>query len=168
MLFHLQTDMGILTQTKHIDFMTMPIKYHVALSEEEVSLLNQLKKQKNFPKYKFTHIQILLALDENHTHQPPSEVAKSFGVNIKTIERLKRRFVLEGLDVAVHGKLSGNGNKPKLDGEQQAHLIALACSAPPEGRSAWTMKLLAEKMVELSFVDSVSDTTVWRELKKTK
>ena len=147
--------------------MLMPVKYRVTLSEEEVSQLNQLKKQKKLPKYKFIHIQVLLALDENHTHQSPLDVAKSLGINIKTIERLKKRFVLEGIDVAVHGKLSGNGNKPKLDGKQQAHLIALACSEPQEGRVAWTMELLAEKMVELSFVDSISDTTVWRELKKT-
>ena len=73
----------------------------------------------------------------------------------------------EGLDIAIESKVSRKGAERKLDGEKQAQLIALTCSEPPEGHAKWTMELLAEKLVELDIVESVSDTTVWRELKKT-
>lgn len=75
--FTLKKDYDHIGENKHTDFMIMPIKYRVALSKEEVPLLSQLKNQKNLPKYIFLHIQILLALDASHTHQHPSEVAKS-------------------------------------------------------------------------------------------
>ena len=86
-----------------------------------------------------------------------------------TVERVRQRFVEQGLEAALGRKKQDRPSRPrKLDGRAEARLIALACSAPPDGRKAWTMKLLADRLVELEVVDSVSDETVRRALKKTR
>jgi len=85
------------------------------------------------------------------------------------VERLRQRFVEQGVEAALVRKKQDHPSRPpKLDGAAEARLIALACSAPPDGRKAWTMKLLADRLVELEVVDSVSDETVRRALKKTR
>ena len=93
-------------------------------------------------------------------------VAEAFAAHITTVERLRKRFVDEGLEVALERHNRKNYTR-KLDGDAEAHLIALACSEPPEGRNEWTLRLLADKLVELKVVDSISHTTVNRTLKKT-
>ena len=146
----------------------MTIKYHVRLSEDECSMLKRLIKQEK-PKvaqHKKRKANILLAIDENNGPLTHDQVAKAFHVRPLTITRLRQRFVEEGLDVAVNGKLSSHGRVRKLNGEAEAHLIALACSPPPEGASRWTLNLLRDRMIELRYVESISRSTIHEELKK--
>lgn len=146
----------------------MPIKYHIRLSSEEQQNLKQIVKADKVAKHKRTHAQILLALDENSSALSEAAAANVCAVSIPTVQRVRKRCVEEGLEVAVESKFNRKGRRRSLDGEQHAHLIALTCSKPPEGICRWTMKLLADKLVELEIVDKVSATTVSRELKKTK
>ena len=146
----------------------MPVKYHIRLSNEEQQKLKQVVRAKKMARYKRTHAQILLALDENGPRLTESETAATCVTSIKTVQRVRKCCVEEGLETAVEGKIKRNGRSPILDGEQHAHLVALACSKPPEGACRWTMKLLANQMIELDIVDSISAPTVCRELKKTK
>ena len=144
----------------------MPVKYHIQLSAEEQLSLKSLVKSKA-ARHKRLHAQILLGLDENGPALSEIEVAEVCATSKKTVQRTRKRAVEEGLDIAIESKFSRKGAQRKLDGEKQAQLIALTCSEPPEGHAKWTMELLAEKLVELDIVETVSDTTVWRELKKT-
>lgn len=147
----------------------MLIKYHVQLTEDERAMLEALIKQEK-PKvaqHKKRRAGILLAIDENQSPLTHKQVAKAFRVRPVTICRLRQRLVEEGLEAAVQGKHAGNSHKRKLDGEGQAHLIAIACSRPPEGRCRWTLNLLRDKMVELKYVDEISRSTIHSELKKT-
>lgn len=147
----------------------MLIKYHVRLSDDERSMLEALIKQEK-PKvaqHKKRHAQILLAIDENHSPLTHDQAAKAFNVGPATISRLRKRLVEEGLEVAINSKHSRHGGKRKMDGEAEAHLIALTCSAPPEGSCRWTLNLLRDKMIELKYVDDISRSTVHEALKKT-
>lgn len=144
----------------------MPIKYHIRLSSEEQRDLKQIVQAKKVAQHKRTHAQILLALDENGPALSEAAAAEVCVVSIPTVQRVRKRCVEEGLEVAVESKFSRKGRRRSLDGEQQAHLIALTCSKPPEGVCRWTMQLLADKLVELEIVEAVSATTVSRELKK--
>ncbi|MCY4443776.1 MAG: helix-turn-helix domain-containing protein [Proteobacteria bacterium] len=146
----------------------MPVKYRIQLSSGEQHNLKQILRADKVAKHKRIHAQLLLALDENGSALSESAAAKVCAVSISTVQRVRRRCVEEGLDIAVESRFSRQGRQRCLDGEQHAHLVTLACSSPPEGRSRWTMELLANKLVELNIVDSISDSTVCRELKKTK
>ena len=148
----------------------MSIKYHVRLTDNERTELKALVKQEKpgVARHKKVHAQILLALDEN---QPPplthEQVCKACQVSHKTICRLRQRLVEEGLEIAINSKFSRHGAPRKLDGEQQAHLVALVCSKPPKGNIRWTLDLLRDQMIQLNYVDAVSRSTINRELKKT-
>ena len=147
----------------------MRIKYHVRLTDDERAMLEALIKQEK-PKvaqHKKRRAGILLAIDENQSPLTHEQTARAFRVRPVTICRLRQRLVEEGLDVAVNGKPVDNSHKRKLDGEGQAHLIAIACSPPPEGRCRWTLNLLRDRMVELKYVDEISRSTIHSELKKT-
>lgn len=147
----------------------MLIKYHVRLSDDERSMLEALIKQEK-PKvaqHKKRHAQILLAIDENHSPFTHEQAAKAFNVKPLAICRLRQRLVEEGLAVAINSKHSRHGGKRKMDGEAEAHLIALTCSTPPEGSCRWTLDLLRDKMIELKYVDEISRSTVHNALKKT-
>jgi len=87
---------------------------------------------------------------------------------MKKIDRVKKRFVMEGLDVALNGRKGSRIYTKKADGDFEAHLVALSCSEPPEGLARWSLRLLADKVVELDYIDSVSHETVRRVLKKTR
>ena len=95
------------------------------------------------------------------------QIEQALDVNASTVERLRRRFVEEGLEAALQRKEQKNRKAKKIDGEAEARLVALACSKPPEGRTSWTLQLLADQMVSLEVVDSVSPETVRKTLKKT-
>jgi transposase len=105
---------------------------------------------------------VLLLADEGHTD---AHIAANVHVGTTTVERLRRRWVEGGLPAALQERPRPGGN-PKLDGKQEALLVALACSEPPEDRSCWTMQLLAERLVVIGAVDTISDETVRRVLKK--
>ena len=96
---------------------------------------------------------------------PDSEIAEVFGAHVTTVERLRKRFVEQGLESALERNNRTNYFR-KLDGDAEARLIAVACSEPPAGRSEWSLRLLSDRLVELSVVDSISYMTVSRTLKK--
>ena len=119
---------------------------------------------------KLAHARILLKADAapdgpGWTDEP---IAEAVEVSVATVERVRRRFVEQGLEAALVRKPQDRPSRlPKLDGRAEAHLVALACSKPPGGRDEWTMQLLADRLVELRVVDSISDETVRRTLQKT-
>jgi transposase len=148
----------------------MPRKtYIVELTTEE---RNQLKRMINIGRtaaYKQRHARILLLADQgsNGTAMKDDDIAKAVGCGRVTVERIRKRFVEEGLQEALARHKSSRQYQRKLDGKGEAHLIALACSQPPEGQKRWTLRLLADRMVALEYVDSLSYQTVRRTLKKT-
>jgi transposase len=144
-------------------------KYIVALSPEQQQELEQLVNKGRAPAYQIKHANILLKVDANGAGWADKQVAEAFGCHAGTVANVRRRFVERGLQGAVIRKVqAAPSREPILDGEKEAHLIALACSPPPEGRVRWTLKLLAGKLVELEVADSISDQTVRRTLKKTR
>jgi transposase len=148
---------------------TMTKKYIVALTDEEREKLKQITRTGKSPAYKVNHARILLKADINNEEGGwnDSEICKACDMGVSTVERVRRRFVEEGIEVALRRKEQLNRRKPVLDGVAEAHLIALACSDPPSGQGTWTLRLLAQKMVERSYVKSVSYETVRKTLKKT-
>jgi transposase len=142
----------------------MPKRYIVDLAEEERAGLLALLNRDVAPARRLTRARILLLADEGGTDP---EIAAALHVHAATVERTRRRLVAGGVERALSDK-PRPGGRPKLDGKGEAHLVALACSAPPEGRSRWTMQLLADRLVELELVEAISDETVRRTLKKTR
>jgi len=116
------------------------------------------------------HAQILLKADAGPEGDgwKDRQIMEAFNAGRGTVERVRRRLVEEGLEAALTRKQQENRIPRKIDGQAEAHLIAAACSKPPEGRACWTLKLLADRLVELELVDAVSCETVRRTLKKTK
>ncbi len=143
-------------------------KYIVELTSEERKQLQQLVKKGKVPGYKIRHAQMLLKADQGNKGPswPDVQVAEVFAAHVTTVERLRKRFVEQGLEAALERNKRNNYAR-KLDGDAEAHLIAIACSVPPAGRSEWSLRLLADRLVELSVVDSISYMTVSRTLKKT-
>jgi transposase len=139
-------------------------RYIVDLTADERAGLLALLHKGVAPARRLTRARILLLADEGGTDQ---EIAAALHVHAATVERTRRRFVEGGVERALSDR-PRPGGRPKLDGKQEAHLVALACSAPPEGRARWTMQLLADRLVELALVDAISDETVRRTLKKTR
>ncbi len=129
-------------------------KYKVTLTEEErTSLLSLISNGKAAAK-KLAHARILLQADQSLEGPawPDYQISESLSVSYETIGRVRKAFVEEGIESALNRKKPSKHRPKKIDGEKEAHLIALACSAPPEGRKSWTMQLLADKMVELNLV----------------
>ena len=148
----------------------MPKKYIVDLTEAEQNLLKKFTTTGKHAAYKISHGRILLMADINQSGDSWSDesISKALSISISTIERIRKRFVTEGLDSALNYR-QGRGRKQKrLDGNGEAHLLALACSESPPGLERWTLRMLADKMVELNYVESVSHETVRQTLKKTK
>jgi hypothetical protein len=143
-------------------------KYIVRLTAEERTELEAMVKKGKAAAYKIKHAHILLAADVNGLAWTDGQIAEAFSCHPDTVADVRRRLVLEGLTAAVERKKQDQPSRlPKLDGRGEARLIALARSRPPDGRDRWTLQLLAERLVELEVVDSVSDQTVRRVLKKT-
>ena len=146
------------------------IKKHVVrltLKEREY-LLGIVKKGKASAK-KIMHAKVLLEADvsEGNT-KTDEEIAEMHYIDIATVRRIRTRLVEEGLEAALNRKKHSRGKPLTFDGEKEAHLIALCCSKPPEGKQRWTMRLLSDKVIELKIVDNATPATVWRTLKKTK
>lgn len=145
-------------------------KYIVDLTEVEQKLLRKLTTTGRHAAYKINHARILLKANINQENGGYSDeaIASAIDISIPTIERVRRRFVTEGVDAALNYR-SGRGRKQKrLDGEGEADLLAIACSEAPEGSERWTLRMLADKMVELDYVESISHETVRQTLKKMK
>jgi len=143
-------------------------KYIVELTIEERRQLEELVNRGKVEGYKIQHAQVLLKADQGQ--QGPAwkdkNIAEAFGSHVTTVENIRRLFVELGLKAAL-GRAKRGPNKRKLDGDAEAHLIATACSEAPPGRSKWTLRLLADRLVELGVVQSVSHMTISRTLKKT-
>jgi len=145
-------------------------KFIVTLTEEERNLLTELTSKGKHRSQKILNALILLACDEGEHQRRRSkneEIARVLNTSMRKIDRVKKRFVLDGLDVALHGRKGSRVYAKKADGDFEAHLVALSCSNPPEGFARWTLRLLADKVVELDYIDSISHETVRRVLKKT-
>jgi len=148
----------------------MPAKiYHVDLSKEDRNELEEFVQKRKSTTQKWKRSKILLAADRGGEKKwDDSQIATQYEVNRRTIERLRQRYVLEGLEVALNGKPRLNLDKKKFDGEVEARLIALRCSEPKLGRSSWTLRLLANEMVSLDYVEAISHESIRQILKKTK
>ena len=144
-------------------------RYRVRLSEEEQQGLRSLVSKGRAAAYKQTHARILLLCDENQADgaMKDEEIARALKLGTATVERVRRRGVEEGLEAALGRRQQLNRRQRKLDGAGEAQLIALTCSQPPEGRAGWTLRLLADQLVECEIVDSISTETVRQTLKKT-
>jgi len=147
----------------------MAPRYRVTLTKEERGELETMTRSGKIPAKKFMHARALLLCDagELGSAWKVADVAEALGVTTRTIEHLKKRFVEEGLESALARKPRSKPREVTFDGAFDARLMALACSEPPEGRSRWTLRLLADKAVELELAESVSTMTVQRSLKKT-
>ncbi len=144
-------------------------KYVVSLSAEEREQLEQLTKRGKAPADKINHARILLKADSNQEGEGWTDkaIAQALDISVSTIERVRQRFVEQSLEQALGRKTQPRRKARLLDGEQEAHLVALACSEPPEGRAKWSLRLLAERMVSLEYVETISHETVRQTLKKT-
>ena len=149
----------------------MPMKHYVVtLTAAERSSLQALIAKGKVAAKKRLHAQILLKADAGPEGEgwKDQRIGEAFDVGRRTVERVRQRFVEEGLETALVRKPQQNRIPRKIDGEAEAHLIAAACGKPPEGRKRWTLQLLADRLVQLEMVDTVSSETVRRTLKKTK
>jgi transposase len=143
----------------------MPKKYVVQLGDGDRCQLRSLLRRGHLPARALTHAHILLAADQGDSDV---QIAKRFLVCTLTVYNVRRRFVHEGLPAALHRRVQpSRPEQRKLDGDAEAHLIALACAAAPEGRPRWTLRLLADRMVALEYAESLSHETVRTTLKKT-
>jgi transposase len=146
-------------------------RYKVTLEDQERQHLHALIAAGQADARKLAHARILLKADaaEGGPAWPDWRIADALEVSVATVERTRQRFVEQGFDAALDRKRRERpAREIKLDGRAEARLIALACSPPPLGRGVWTMQLLADKLVELEVVDSISDETVRLALKKTR
>lgn len=144
-------------------------KYHVDLTGEEREYLTSITNKRKATSEAVKRSSVLLAADcSGEKKWTDDRISKTYQVSVRTVERLRARFVEEGLASALAGRPRPNLDKIKFDGEVAAKLIALRCGSPECGRSNWTLRLLADKMVELSYVDSISHVTVGSILKKAR
>src|SRR6187549_3294183 len=139
-------------------------KYEVSLDDGQRAALEAQVRSGRWPPRKVSHARILLRADEGQTD---AEIAEGVEVGVSTVERVRKRFAAEGLGAALDRRPQPpRPGKKALDGAGEAHLIALACSEPPDGRPEWTLRLLADRAVELAYAAAVSYETVRRVLKK--
>ena len=145
-------------------------KYIVRLTLEERETLLKLITSGRGPARMFTRGRILLKADQsdNGPGWPDEKISEAFDVTIQTIERIRKQFVEEGFEAVLsRRKYKQKVSRKKIDGDVEARLIALSCSEPPEGRARWTLRLLADSVIELGYVESISHEAVRQTLKKT-
>lgn len=143
-------------------------KIEVWLSTDQRATLQRLVCTGTHPAHARRRAAILLRADaDGPDNWADDRIAQALGINRNTVWRVRAQFAAEGLDATLHKKKATGRQYRKLDGAQEARLIALACSQPPEGQDRWTMRLLADKLVELEVVASIDPSTIWRTLQKT-
>ena len=143
-------------------------KYIVRLTAQEREELETLTKKGKTQAYRIKHAHILLAVDADRPNWPDHQVAKAYKCHPNTVRNVRQRFVEHGLEAALERKKQPLRSCQRIiDGDVEARLITMACSTPPEGYAKWTMQMLADELVALHVVESVSSQTVWRALKKT-
>ena len=146
-------------------------KFTVTLSLEERNQLNELTSKGKYQSQTILNALILLGCDMGEFQTGRStneEMARVLNISMRKIDRVKKRFVEDGIELALNKKTADRVYQKKTDGEFEAHLVALGCSEPPEGFPRWSLRLLADKVVELDYIDSISHEAVRRILKKTK
>jgi hypothetical protein len=146
-------------------------KYIVTLTEEEREMLGVITSRGKHKSQKILNALILLGCDtgKHQTRRSTNEeMARVLNISMKKIDRVKKRFVEEGFEIALTGRKGSRVYAKKADGDFEAHLVALSCSEPPEGFARWSLRLLADKVVELDYIDSISHEAVRRILKKTR
>jgi transposase len=148
----------------------MKKQYMVRLTRDEREQLQTLVSSGQAAARKFVHARILLKADEGRRGPgwSDSQIADSLEVGLATVQRVRQKYCQKGLQAALERRpQSARPDKRKIDGTAEAHLVALACSATPDGHDHWTLQLLADRLVALRIVPAVSGQTVWRTLKKT-
>jgi len=145
------------------------VKYKVTLTQQERVQLNDIISKGSHSAQLYRTAYILLNCDEGEYGEKiiNEEVCRVLKISMRMIDRVKQRFVEEGFEVCLERKPMSKVKEKKADGEVEAHLIALSCSKAPKGFSRWSLRLLAERMVEMQYVESISHETVRRVLKKT-
>ncbi len=147
----------------------MPKKYIVKLKRDERRQLGRLVQNGTGSAKALTHARVLLKADQA-SGQPgwtDETISAAFDISVATVERVRQRYVRDGWEAAVKRRARSRERARRLDGQQEAQLIALACSQPPTGHEHWTLRLLADRMVELAYVEALSHETVRQTLKKT-
>jgi len=147
----------------------MKKKYVVTLTPGERQKLREMVSRGRAAARKLVHARILLKADAaaGGPNWPDQAIAESLEIGTATVERIRQQFVEEGLAAALERRRPRREYRRRLDGEGEAHLIALTCSPAPEGQARWTLRLLADRMVQLEYVEALSKDTVRRVLKKT-
>lgn len=147
----------------------MATKHIVRLSDEQRRRLDKLTRTGRAHARTITYARALLMVDQAGEAPAWSDekVADALSVSLRTVSRLRKQFLTEGLDAALRPRRETPGRPPKIDGLAEAHLVALACSPPPEGRATWSLRLLADEFVSLGVCEAVSYETVRLSLKKT-
>lgn len=147
----------------------MPKKHHIRLEQEERALLEGITRKGRASAQRQRAARILLLADANAQDGALSdqEIARAVGTTVRTVERIRQRCVEAGLDAVLERAVTTRQYRRKLDGKGEAHLVALSCGPAPEGRTRWTLRLLAERLVELEIVEEISHETVRETLKKT-
>jgi transposase len=149
--------------------MVSPRKVLVRLDAEQRRTLARLIRTGTRPAAQLRRAQILLKADvDGPDAWSDKKIGKTLGCSFMTVRRVRQQFAAEGLDATLHRKRPTGRQYRKLDGKQEAQLIAIACSPAPAGRARWTMTLLADRLVEMNVVESIDPATVWRTLKKTR
>lgn len=143
-------------------------KYHVTLTDAERGQLKAIIAKRKADSQAVKRAYVLLAADESQPEWLKDEqIQKTYQVSIRSIERLRERFVEDGFEMALNGKKREKYKEKVFDGAVEAHVIALRCSQPPAGHARWTVRLLAQQMIELSYVEAIGRETVRKMLKKT-
>lgn len=146
-------------------------KYKVTLEKEEREHLEAITRRGSHRSQRVINALILLNCDEgqwNTRRMRGQDIADVLGTSMRKIDRVKKRFVEEGLETALGSRQGQRVHERKTDGDFEAHLVALSCGKPPEGFARWSLRLLADRVVELQYIDGISYETVRRILKKTK
>jgi len=146
-------------------------KYIVTLTKDERETLAALTSKGKHKSQKILNALILLGCDEGEHQTKRStndEIARILNISMRKIDRVKERFVMESIEVALNGRKKNRIYDKKTDGDFEAHLVAVSCSEPPEGFARWSLRLLADRVVELNYIDDISHESVRRILKKTK
>jgi transposase len=160
--------MILLWPCRRIVMPTPANKIDVRLSADQRATLQRLIRTGTHPAHARRRAAILLRADaDGPDNWTDDRIAAALGINRNTVWRVRAQFADEGLDATLHKKKAPGRQYRKLTGDQEAQLIALACSQPPEGQARWTMKLLGERLVEMEVVESIDPSTVWRTLQKT-
>ena len=145
-------------------------KYTVTLTEDEQSFLKAISSKGKHKSQKVINALILLGCDEGVFQEKRStneEISRVLKIGMRKIDRIKKRFVESGMDITLNGRKGSRIYAKKADGDFEAHLVALSCSDPPEGFARWSLRLLADQVVQLEYIDTVSHETIRQVLKKT-